>query len=167
MSRPKGTLNKATIQKRELAANIAAREVADARFEGKKLAKERLAEMLDMFIGMAAVFQPDNPRQVAVDPSKSNPHADEERFLTYIREAKQVAIALAPYQSPTFRAIAISTDRSPDSFGTDGAEPVRYKTAAEIASDIARRGLPPLRTIIESQVLEEIIDEPLVVEHSE
>jgi hypothetical protein len=95
--RLKGSKNKATIE-REI---IAEQTLARARMEGKKLGKEILEEFMIVFAGRAAHYQPRPPE---LPP---NPNADEAKFLAYARLATDCAKSLAPYQSPTFRAIAV------------------------------------------------------------
>jgi hypothetical protein len=95
--RRRGTPNKATIEK----ALIAARTVADARTAGKKLAKEVLEDFMLLFGGMAAHHQPTPPG------APNNPNANEDKFLRYARFAIDCAGDLAPYQSPTFKAVAV------------------------------------------------------------
>lgn len=109
--RSKGTPNKATIEKDRIAAEIAARTVADAQVSGKKLAKEVLDEFMHLFAGMAAHHQPLPKGQINADP-KRNP--DRAEFDKYAMLAVDCARRLAPYQSPTFQAIAIDmTLRTP------------------------------------------------------
>jgi hypothetical protein len=100
--RVKGQKNRATIEKERIAAEIAARTVADARLSGKKLAKEVLEEFMLLFGGMAAHHQPTPPNR------PSNPHASKDDFLRYATLAIDCARYLAPYQSPTFRAVHIT-----------------------------------------------------------
>ncbi len=153
MARPRGSLNKTTIEKREVAAQIAARTMADARYQGRKLAKEHLSDFLELFRGMMATYQPNNPREQ--DENKRNPTPDEEKFRYYANMAMTAALGLAPYESPKFAAYKISVDRT-----ADENEPVRYRTAAEIAQEIHSLGLPPLREIIEAEIIKEDEDEP-------
>jgi len=60
------------------------------------------------FAGMATHYQPRPPGQ------QPNPHADEEQFWKFARFAVHCASALAPYQSPTFRAIVVAPPPEPD-----------------------------------------------------
>ena len=95
--RRRGTPNKATIER----ALIAARTVADTRAEGKKLAKEVLQEFMELFAGMAAYYQP-TPAHLPPNPNENEP-----QFLRYAGLAVECAKAVAPFQSPTFKAIAV------------------------------------------------------------
>jgi hypothetical protein len=95
--RRRGTPNKATAEN----ALIAARTVADAKAAGKKLAKEVLEDFMLLFAGMAAHFQPAPPG------AGPNPHADEDNFWKCSEAAIDCAVKLAPYQSPTFKAVAV------------------------------------------------------------
>ena len=97
--RVKGTPNRATVQK----ALIAEQVVARAEMTGRKLAKEVLDEFMHLFAGMAASTQP-LPPGMPVPPGRV---PDEAKFEKYARLAIQCAKDLAPYQSPTFRAIQV------------------------------------------------------------
>jgi hypothetical protein len=81
---------------------IAARTVAGTKAAGKKLAKEVLEDFMLQTAEMAVHFQPAPPG------SPKNRHADEAKFWTYARAAIECAQKLAPYQSPTFRAITVT-----------------------------------------------------------
>ena len=98
----KGSKNKATIEKAIIAEQVLAR----AEMQGRKLAKEVLDEFMHLFAGMAAVVQP-LPPSVPV-PAGRQP--DEAKFEKWARLAVQCAKDLAAYQSPTFRAIAVTGD---------------------------------------------------------
>jgi len=100
--RPRGVRNKATIEK----ALIAEQVVARAEMTGRKLAKEVLDEFMHLFAGMAASTQPLPPGM----PVPSGRAPDEAKFEKYARLAIQCAKDLAAYQSPTFRAIAVTSD---------------------------------------------------------
>lgn len=96
--RPEGAKSKSTIE-RELKA---ARDAEAAVNSGRKLGKEVLDEFMHLFAGMAAAYQPLPPGTEAV-PQGREPN--EGKFEKYARLAVQCARDLAPYQSPTFRAI--------------------------------------------------------------
>jgi hypothetical protein len=96
--RHRGTPNKATIEK----ALIAARTVAGAKLAAKKLAKEVLEDFMLLFAGMAAHHQPTPPGH------PQNPHESKTEFLRYAGMAIDCAHKLAPYQSPTFRAVMVA-----------------------------------------------------------
>lgn len=100
--RAKGTKNKAILERDRIAAEIAARTVADARVAGKKLAKDVLEDFMLLFAGMAAHHQPAPPT------GAPNAYANEEKFNEYAQLAVSCAHKLAPYQSPTFQAIMIA-----------------------------------------------------------
>ena len=101
--RQEGTPNKATVQKQLVAAQIAERTVADARTMGKKLAKEVLEDFMLHFADIAEQYRPTPP-----EAEHQNPHSDEARFNKYAAIAMECARSLAPYQSPTFKAIQIA-----------------------------------------------------------
>lgn len=95
--RPPGP-SRATVEK----ALIAERTVQEARATGKKLGKERLEELMEIFIGATAYFQP------ALAAGAQNANANWDKFEKWARLAMECAAKLTPYQSPTFRAIAIA-----------------------------------------------------------
>jgi len=95
--RPRGP-SKATIEK----SLIAAQTVTDANAAGKKLAKDVLEEIMHRMAEMAARLQPSLPG----DPP--NPHADEAKFWKCTEAAIHCASKLAPFQSPTLRAIDVA-----------------------------------------------------------
>lgn len=103
--RPPGGKNKATIARDLIAAEIAAKTVADARVQNRKLAKEVLEEFMHLFAGLAARHQP-LPRGITNTDPKRDP--DEGLFDRYAVLAVDCARKLAPYQSPTFQAIMIA-----------------------------------------------------------
>lgn len=104
--RARGTPNKLTIKKQREAAEIASRAITDARESGKPLAKEVLDQFMQLFAGMAAHYQP-LPDGVSIVPPGRNPNPD--LFHRYADLAIDCAHKLAPYQSPTFKAIALQT----------------------------------------------------------
>jgi hypothetical protein len=71
--RQKGTVNKSTVERRLQAE----RERAEAKATGKKLAKERLDEFMELFVGIARFYQPILPamieRGVPPNPTESWP----------------------------------------------------------------------------------------------
>ena len=95
--RTKGIPNKKTIE----AAEKMRRDLVDAKVSGRKLAKETLDDLVVVFMGMTAAYQPAPAGQV-------KPGANEEKFEKWARLAMEAAKALAPYQSPTFRAIVVA-----------------------------------------------------------
>jgi hypothetical protein len=97
--RRKGTPNKATLEK----ALIASRTVSEAKTSGKKLAKEVLEDLMHTFVSMAEHYKPTPP-----EAERQNPHADEGMFVQYAKHIIDCAKSLAPYQSPTFRAVVVA-----------------------------------------------------------
>lgn len=100
VGRPKGIRNKATIEKALIAEQINSR----AEMAGKKLAKEVLDDFMQLTAEMAAFYQPAAPGH------PPNQKADEAKFWQCMEAAHAFAKSLAPYQSPTFRAVAITAD---------------------------------------------------------
>ena len=97
--RPPGP-SKATIERTLIAERI----TGEASMAGKKLAKEVLDDFMNLFAGMAAVYQPLAPGHIA----RPGTAPDEAKFEKYARLTVETARALAPFQSPTFRAIVIA-----------------------------------------------------------
>jgi hypothetical protein len=62
---------------------------------------------------MATHYRPRPPGE------QPNPHADEERFWKFAKFAIHCASVLAPYQSPTFRAIVAPPPPEPDRCDSD------------------------------------------------
>jgi hypothetical protein len=94
----------------ERQARMTAETYSQIRREGKALAKDSLALFLEIFMGRAAHYQP-RPRQD--DRAEQNPHANEELFEKWARLSVECAKYLAPYQSPTFRAIVVTPPPPP------------------------------------------------------
>jgi hypothetical protein len=88
--------NKSTIEKN---LQIARQLAVKAGEKQKPLAKEVLEDFMHLTAGMAAFYQPTAPGQ------PSNPNQDETKFWQAALACKEFAKALAPYQSPTFKAI--------------------------------------------------------------
>jgi hypothetical protein len=69
----------------------------------KKLARDVIQDFMLHFAGMTAYYQPRPPGAAL------NPNADEGKFFAYAELAIKCASWLAPYQSPTYRAIEVTT----------------------------------------------------------
>ena len=98
--RPRGALGKGTIER----AIIAEQVVERAQMTGEKLAKEYLNDFLKLFAGMAAYYQPTLPGM-----AQQNQNGDEGKFERWADKAMYAAKELAKYQSPQYRAIAVTT----------------------------------------------------------
>lgn len=132
--RKKGTPNKKTLERLEqeridrvVAAEVAqkigdeekARELVTAvRSANRRLAKDVLAEMMGVFYGLAAMTQP-VPAGQPIPPGRS---PSEAQFEKWARLAVDSAAKLAPYESPTFKAVAIISNTDIP----DGPGPVRF-----------------------------------------
>jgi hypothetical protein len=117
-----GTKNRATIER----AAIAERVSNEAAMTGKPLAKERLGEFLELFIGYARHYQPVLPQMLARG-AKPNKNQDEAKFEKWSMHAMEAAEALAKYQSPQFRAVAVVTQEQqrPNAYSTNARERLR------------------------------------------
>jgi hypothetical protein len=97
--RQKGTPNKVTAEQ----ALIAERVLAKAKVSGRRLGKEVLDYYMHVFAEIA-----DAERAAALTEKPENAREHEARFERFARYAIDCAHKLAPYQSPTFRAIQIA-----------------------------------------------------------
>lgn len=98
--RKAGVPNKSTIERTLRAEH----EMLRARETGKKLAKDVLDEFMMLFAGMAAHHQPIPEGQ----PIPAGRQPNEDKFEKWARLAVETAADLAKYQSPTYRAIAVT-----------------------------------------------------------
>lgn len=85
------------------AAAVAQPEAVQAVAAHRKLAKERLEDLLEIFIGAAAYHKP--AMSLTAQP---NPHEDWDKFKEWARMAMDCAKEAAKYQSPQFRAILMA-----------------------------------------------------------
>jgi CBS domain-containing protein len=97
--RRRGSKGKATIER----AIIAERDIAEAQASGRKLGKEVIDHYMHVFAEIA-----DGERAAALAEKPANAREHEARFERFARYAIDCAHKLAPYQSPTFRAIQIA-----------------------------------------------------------
>jgi hypothetical protein len=81
--------------------------------QDRKLARDVLEDFMLTFANMASHYRPRPPGE------QPNPHADEEQFWKFAKFAIHCAAVLAPYQSPTFRAIVAPPPPEPDRWETD------------------------------------------------
>jgi hypothetical protein len=97
--RTKGTLNKRTVQK----LNEASQHISEIKRQGRKRAVEVLDELMHTAVGAAASYQ---QRMLAAGDKAAA--GDIELFWLAMKCAGDFAKALAPFQSPTFKAIAVT-----------------------------------------------------------
>jgi len=122
--RKPGSRNKAVIERERVAAEIAARTVADAKVSGRKLAKEQLDDFMTLFAGMAAHHQP-IPGWKEGDPVPAGRNPDEAKFKEYAMLTIDCARILAPYQSPTYKTVFHADHQMPGAgLPGDNAKPV-------------------------------------------
>lgn len=98
-----GTPNKATEEKKRLAAEIAERTMLDARAKGKQLGKEVLADFMELFTNIARYYQPK-----ALGGKEKHRRRSELKFLQYANLAIDCANKVANYQSAKFGALPVS-----------------------------------------------------------
>jgi hypothetical protein len=115
--RPKGSPNKRTVE----AIEQASREIGNIRKQGRKRAVEVLDEFMFSVGGMAAMYQ----NRIIAPPAgqEAVSQADVEMFKWAVEMTEKFAKALAPFQSPTYRAINV----------TVGAGDIPPPTPAQIA----------------------------------
>jgi|SRR6478752_6888959 hypothetical protein len=97
--RQKGTPNKVTAEQ----ALSAERVLAKAKVSGRRLGKEVLDYYMHVFAEIA-----DSERAAALTEKPENAREHEARFERFAKYAIDCAQKLAPFQSPTFRAIQIA-----------------------------------------------------------
>jgi hypothetical protein len=135
--RQKGTRNRAELERNLIARNVAAamqamngerrlleakseaeaiaaeKQIVEAKRKQIPLAKDAMATFLGIFMSRASFY---NSKGVEPDPADStgktlrdkNPHANESKFEKWAMRAVETAKALAPYQSPTYRAVLVA-----------------------------------------------------------
>ena len=128
--RQKGTPNRKTIERQLITERML--EHPSAGVESGKLGREVLAQYMNTFDELAEQYR----------------KADEAKFRQYAELAVACAKALAPYQSPTYRAIVMT---SPQGSAGNGA---KVLTKDELAYQLEARGLPPTVFGIDVPVLE-------------
>jgi hypothetical protein len=101
--RKAGTPNKATVERRLQIA----RGLEDARNHGRPLAKDRLGELLDLAFEMMTANQPCPARCMGANGGAQN-GMDHQEFAAWFDRAAYVAQALAKYESPQLRAVAVA-----------------------------------------------------------
>jgi hypothetical protein len=97
--RQKGTPNKVTAEQ----ALSAERVLTKAKVSGRRLGKEVLDYYMHVFAEIA-----DSERAAALTEKPENAREHEARFERFAKYAIDCAQKLAPFQSPTFRAIQIA-----------------------------------------------------------
>jgi hypothetical protein len=123
--RQKGAKNKRTVEAELLAQRMLQHAPAGA-IQSARLGKEVLEQYMVMFDALAQHYR----------PIPKSPHSDEAKFTKFATAACECAKALAPYQSPTYRAIVVEQPKSPQ--GT-----VLEIRREDLARVLEERGLPP------------------------
>ena len=90
---------------------------------------------LNVFAGMATYYQPTIPGM----PTQ-NQNADEDNFEKWARLAIECAAKLAPYQSPTFRAVVVGP-------APDANQPEKRKRFTLSIFDGSKLGAPKIRVV--------------------
>lgn len=134
--RKPGSRNKALVERDRIAAEIAARTVADARKPGQKLGKETLRDVRDAMISMAATYQPLAPGIKEPAPGRHPP--DPEMFFRCITIGLQAARWLAEFESPKFKAVFHADYQMPGAAGQPGddAKPVAGAEIIDLKTDV-------------------------------
>lgn len=128
--RAKGVHNKTTqekIDEERIAAQVAAEVTGLPLPQGKlpsegttrkPLSKERLSELAELFLGATAFFQPRGPS------GTDNVNGNWDRFAEFGRLAMECHYKAAQFQSPTFKAINVSTVTPVEDKAKPGADNV-------------------------------------------
>lgn|SRR5262245_1837536 len=95
--RKRGTRNKRTVEAELLAKRVLDNAPVGA-IQNARLGKETLEKFMILFDALAEHYR----------TIPQSPHSDEAKFTKYATAACECAKALAPYQSPTYRAIVVS-----------------------------------------------------------
>ena len=103
--RHKGGKNKATIER----SLVAERIVNETQMAGRKLGKEVLEEIMILYSGLAAAFQPKSAGDIEAWANSSK----EAKFEKYSRLAMKAAHDLAEFQSPKLAAIHVAAPAPP------------------------------------------------------
>lgn len=125
---PRGP-RKATLEK----ALIAEREIQGAKASGRKLAKEYLQEFLPVLAGMTAYYQPTFPGM-----AQQNSNGNEAKFEKWYGYLLDTATKLAPYESPTFRAVQVSMTPGDSKQPGDDAKVVKMLDGVAISREYQR-----------------------------
>ena len=105
--RQKGTPNKATVERRLLAAEVAARRTDMAAKHGRKLGVDKMEEYGDIFEGAAAYFRPTTQSEIAAGRPR-NPNGDWNEFGIWMDRAFEARKEVTKYQTPKLNAVAVA-----------------------------------------------------------
>lgn len=99
---------------------------------------DTLAKIERLFMGLAAKYQ---SRPDPETGKETNPLADETKFSLYLGQAMRTAASLAPYQNPTFKAVAVQDIPPPATKPGDDAKVVdsMTKRTQQDAGDVYAR----------------------------
>jgi len=106
--RKRGTPNRTTLER----TLVAERDLAEAKADHRPLGKEVLEHYMHIFAEIA-----DSERAAVLAENPENSLEHEARFERFARYAVDCAHKLAPYQSPTFRAIVVAPPPSQGQVG--------------------------------------------------
>jgi len=163
--RPLGGKNKATIAREEqarlaverlaevdrLRAEGATDVIAAAKTAGVKLSTEVLRDFMQLFAGLAAIYQP--LPEGMVPPKGRKP--DEALFRIYAALARDTAKDLAPYESPRLSAVMVGAaivnrvevvGGMPDDF--EPPAPVQIAPGTVITPDDGAAEVPPVLKVV-------------------
>jgi len=119
--RPKVVKNKKTIEKmireklaaqreemlEQARAEVLSEEVAKAKVAGVKPAKDVLEDLMRLSMGLVAIHQPARPSDDEDALRLQGRDPNYEKFRFWFGQTKEVASALAPFQSPRFSAVMV------------------------------------------------------------
>lgn len=115
--RKRGTRNKKTILREQRAEREVAAIIEKHRAGEIVLGKDVLARMMQFAEGTTGLLRPTSQRE-AIAGKERNPDGDWTRFGEWFDRWFHCARELAKYQSPTFRAIAVSAPEEQAQQGT-------------------------------------------------
>jgi hypothetical protein len=105
-----------------------------------------LEEFMAMFRTVAMRYQPFAP------DTEQNPHFNPTEFERWATLARDTARMLAPYQTPQLKTVGVNVDLVRAGH-IDDDEPITYPTVAQIRRELALRGLPPFKDVIEAEII--------------
>lgn len=109
--RGKGAKNVKTLLK-EITKEVVGQELRKTAVKGHKRAVEVLSELMHVTYGLAGKIQ-QQASEASARGLPFTPVENDERFWKCVDVAAQCAARLAPFQNPTFRAVALMNEAPP------------------------------------------------------
>ena len=105
--RKKGTPNKATTERRLIAAEVERRRAATSVGRPREMAIEKLARYGNMAEGAAALHRPTSPAEIAAGQAP-NPLGNWTEFREWLKTAAAIARMQVDFETPKLSAVAIA-----------------------------------------------------------